>query len=40
MRKTIALVTILMCLSSVTCWWEVGHMTVTQIAEKRLTELG
>lgn len=29
----------LMLLSVATCWWEVGHMAVAQIAEKRLKEL-
>lgn len=28
-----------MLLSVATCWWEVGHMAVAQIAEKRLQEL-
>ena len=29
----------IMLLSVATCWWEVGHMAVAQIAEKRLQEL-
>lgn len=36
MHKPIILI-IAICLSTVSCWWEIGHMAVSQIAEKRLT---
>ena len=33
---------LLLCLSlsSVTAWWEIGHMTVSQVAQLRLQDLG
>lgn len=42
MTKTVStLAIVLICFAAfANCWWEVGHMAVTQIAEKRLKELG
>ena len=38
--KSIAIIAFLLCFGLVTCWWETGHMAVSQIAEKRLAQLG
>lgn len=38
--KSTIVIAVLLCISSVTCWWEIGHMTVAQIAEKRLKTIG
>lgn len=40
MKKIILLLTVVLCLTGVHCWWQIGHMAVSQIAEKRLAQLG
>jgi len=40
MQKSPYILILIFCLASVNCWWEIGHITVAQIAEKRLKNLG
>lgn len=40
MQKSPLFLALVLCLVSVNCWWEIGHITVAQIAEKRLKALG
>lgn len=39
-KSPILIVAVVLCVGTVTCWWEVGHMAVAQIAEKRLKAIG
>jgi len=32
MSKILTLTILLICLTTINCWWEIGHMAVSQIA--------
>lgn len=40
MKNSPYFLVLVFCLATANCWWEVGHMAVSQIAEKRLKSLG
>lgn len=40
MARSVSFVVFAVLCVSVSCWWEVGHMVVAQIAEKSLNLLG
>jgi hypothetical protein len=40
MQKPLYFLILIATLSSVNCWWELGHLLVAQISEKRLKNIG
>lgn len=40
MQNSLYFLILVLCFGTTLCWWEVGHMAVAQIAEKRLKSLG